>query len=474
MAKCASPGCSKAGINRCSVCLGEPYCSGECQKGDWKSHKLICKTLKKLSPQLQPYQEVARVIKEIRGERSKKIQLDKRVLGHLVSYAEHQFGDRVPGKAYRERGNGERIDNWKVEIEILSPVYVDLAVVYSTDESLSMIDRDNFQISYHEKILNLSRPWSSKLDSSSNSRIDSLKKGQIDFLLVSLSTTERNIGMIFMRRNKFELAESNCQQALSHARLYEGKEEKKTDILCSVLRALYDIRANQLNFVDALPFAEEAYNLAAIAYNHVHPKVQTAAGMLIECLVHNGDLYNAERFAEATLDSLKDPANGLDQLSEEVANGYYDLASVITNQEGDLVKAEMLARESLRIRTRIYGNDHVNVGVSCGLLARILISQDNMVDETMELFERSHTIITKNNGPDGINTAISNFNLGNFYHQLADEQQETQRRVEYLCLSKSKFEEAVRIYTKIFGLDDPQTTRASSQLSIISLKLSEA
>jgi hypothetical protein len=45
--------------------------------------------------------------------------------------------------------------------------------------------------------------------------------------------------------------------------------------------------------------------------------VQKAAGMLIECLVLKDDLYDAdaERFADATLDSLKDLANGFDQES---------------------------------------------------------------------------------------------------------------------------------------------------------------
>jgi hypothetical protein len=430
--------------------------------------------LKKLSLQLQSYHEATRVIKEILGERPKKMQLDIRVLEHLISYSEHQFGDRVPGKAYRERKDGDRIDNWTVEIRILIPIYSNLVNVYSTDESLSMIDSDNLRLPYLEKILDVLTPWSSKLDSNSTSQIDSLDMDHTNSLLPLLSTTERNIGMIFRKRNELELAESYCQQALSHARLYEGTVEKKTDILCNVLRVLYDIRGTQFNFIDALPFAEEAYDLVAIAYNPVHPKVQEAAGTLIECLMHNGDLYNAERFAEASLDSLKDPANGLDQESEEVANGYYDLANVINEQEGDLVKAEMLARESLRIRTRVYGNDHVNVGHSCSLLARILTAQDNLGNETMDLFERSLANNTKNYGLDGINTAISNSNLGAFYHQLEDTQQNAQKRKEYLRMSKSTFKEALRIYTRICGPDNPQTTEASSQLSIISRKLSEA
>jgi tetratricopeptide (TPR) repeat protein len=435
---------------------------------------LICKTLKKLSLQLQPYQEVTRVIDEISEESPKKIELDIRVLGHLISFAEHQFGDRVLGKAYHERGNGEHIDNWIVEIIIMIPLYRNLVDVYLADESLNMIDSDHFQFPYLEKILDLLRPWSLKLDSNSTSQIDKLDKVQIKLVSFFLSTTERNIAIILRRRNEFVLAESYCQQALSHSRLYEGTEEDKTDLVCSVLTANYNLRAFQQNYVDALPFAEEAYDLVAIAYNPVHPKVQEAAGALIQCLICNYDLYNAERFAEATLDSLKDPANGLDQESEEVAGGYYNLASVITKQEGDLVKAEMLARESLRIRTRIYSNDHVHIGLSCSLLARILMSQGNLGDETMELFERSLVNDTKNNGPDGTNTAISNVNLGAFYDQLANRQQNDERKMACLHLSKSKFEEAVRIYTKIFGPDNPQSIEASSRLSIILRRISEA
>jgi tetratricopeptide (TPR) repeat protein len=434
---------------------------------------LICKTLKKLSLQLQPYQEVAGVIEEIREERPKKTLLDMRVLGHLVSYAEHQFGDRVPGKPYRERGNGDRIDNWNVEIEILIPIYSDLVDVYSSSESLSIIDNDNLTFPNVEKMLDLLRPWSLKLDSNSTSQIDNLDKDQINIILDLLSNTELHIGIILRQRNEFELAESYCQQSLSHARLYKGKEEDKADLICSALRALYDIRGIQSNFIDALPFAEEAYDLVAVAYNPVHPKVQEAAGALIECLIHKGDLYNAERFAEATLDSLKDPANGLDQESEEVANGYHNVASVINKQDGDLVKAEMLVRESLRIRTRTYGNGNINVASSCGLLASILMSQGKLGNETMELFERSLANDTKHYGPDGTNTAISNFNFGNFYLHLANKQQISRRKVEHLHLSKSKYEEAVRIYTKVFDPDNPQTINASSALSLVLHKLYE-
>jgi hypothetical protein len=109
------------------------------------------------------------------------------------------------------------------------------------------------------------------------------------------------------------------------------------------------------------------------------------------------------------------------------------------------VRAEMLARESLRIRTQLYGNNHSRVGQSVGLLAECLRKQDNLKNETKELFERSLAIDVKHEGPDGVNTSISNKNLGLFYCQLADTDLNTDKRKEHLRLSVSHFTEAFRI-----------------------------
>jgi tetratricopeptide (TPR) repeat protein len=248
-----------------------------------------------------------------------------------------------------------------------------------------------------------------------------------------------------LHRNQFDLADSHCQQALSHARLYEGEEEMRNDLICQVLSLYCDLQSKQRKYADAVAFAEEAYNCVAVVYNPVHPKVHEAAGRLIECLTHKGDFYDAERFAQATLDSLKDPGNKVDQQSEEVATGY-NLADVINQQEqGNLVKAEMLVRESLRIRARIFHNDDPHVGASTGLLAKILQLQGNLCNETKELYERSLAIDIKNEGPEKINAAAANGRLGIFYHQLAKSQQNAETRKDHLQLSRSKYKEAVRI-----------------------------
>jgi hypothetical protein len=174
------------------------------------------------------------------------------------------------------------------------------------------------------------------------------------------------------------------------------------------------------------------------------------------------------------LDSLKDPGNGLNQESQEVARGYHMLGKVIHQQEGDFMRTEMLVRESLRIRSQLYCHDNAFIGMSVGLLAAILRSQGKLGHETRELYERSLAICIKYNGPDGTNTAITNQHIGDLYHKLAERQETAETRIEHLRLSSSHTKETLRIYTKKLGPDNPMTMKALSNVSIISRELSEA
>jgi tetratricopeptide (TPR) repeat protein len=350
MSQCARHGCFQIGISKCSICLKDLYCSGDCQKADWKEHKLICKTLKKFSNQLQPFREVVEVINEIILSQTEKIGKNVRVLGHLLSYAKFQFGDRIPGKSYRERGYGNRISNWDAEMG-LCQISRSLVNAHIGNVSLSLIIKHKIMIPCLEMRLELLKPWIDLLDSNDTNQIHLvLKRDQINQLLDISSGTENSMASIYTTRNEFNLAERHCRRALIYAKRYEGEIKQKTNRLCDAYEAYCQLRMVQLNYTEAVTFAEESYNCVAVAYNPVHPQVQVAAGNLIECLIHKGDLYDGERYAQFTLDSLKDSANGVDQDSEAVAIGHYNLSSVILKQNGDLVKAERLAREAYRIR----------------------------------------------------------------------------------------------------------------------------
>lgn len=174
-------------------------------------------------------------------------------------------------------------------------------------------------------------------------------------------------------------------------------------------------------------------------------------------MVQKGDYANAERYAEVTYSNLRDIKNGIDQESDEVAEGAFNLADVYLhqrsnpNRDGDLIKAENLAREALRIRTRLHGLHHHNVGQSDLLLARILTEQKKYGGETKELFKRSLAIFRSEGGPDDLNFAATNASAGMYHFKLAVEDYDFDKVQTQLLLAESYFKVASRIETKMRG-----------------------
>lgn len=227
------------------------------------------------------------------------------------------------------------------------------------------------------------------------------------------------------------------------------------------------MRQLERDYSGAVKVSEEAYNLAAITYDLVHPSVTTAASTLIDSMIKKGDLFNAERFAAVTHGSFKDHKNGIDQESEDVALASYNFAMVILEssynfakvilEEGsdDLLKAEELARESLRIRTKLFGSNHqrgYKLAESSMLLGSVLQKQDKNGNEIKELLKRSLSIWIRHEGPDGINVATANITIGRYF--LEDAQKQPFEAIkEHLLIAKSYFDEGLRIETKIYGPD---------------------
>jgi hypothetical protein len=83
---------------------------------------------------------------------------DCRILEHLLSFAEHQFGKVVTGKDYCERDDGERISNWEVDIVFLYKIIKMLVDLYQQDNLLSAIVRDDMNFPYLELSLSLLNP----------------------------------------------------------------------------------------------------------------------------------------------------------------------------------------------------------------------------------------------------------------------------------------------------------------------------
>jgi hypothetical protein len=272
-----------------------------------------------------------------------------------------------------------------------------------------------------------------------------------EILLKELCCCEESMVISAMNKVQYDTAEGHCQQCLSYVRKLRIEGEKKTTYIFRSLSMLCSLREHQARYSESATFAEEAYNLVVEAYDPVHPQVQEAAGLLINILIVIGNLFDAERYAQVTYGNLRDKKNGMDQESEAVAMGAFNLACVTYRQNVDLIKAEELARESLRIRSLIYDSDDSKMALCYNLIARILQAQNKLGDETRDLFKRSLTIAIRNEGPDTDNDMTGKVFVGKFHHQLAYTKPTLELRRKELFEAKLYFQDIRRISSKIFG-----------------------
>jgi hypothetical protein len=120
-----------------------------------------------------------------------------------------------------------------------------------------------------------------------------------------------------------------------------------------------------------------------------------------------------------------------------VAEGSANLAEAIIRQNGDLIRAERLARDALRIKIRLYGSDHNLVGFSLMQVTKIALVQKKFGNERKELHERSLAIFIGNEGPNGANTAMGMRNMALYYLEFAGIQTTTDTKRTHLLLAKS-------------------------------------
>jgi tetratricopeptide (TPR) repeat protein len=341
---------------------------------------------------------------------------------------------------YRERSNGERMDNFIIEFGILMTASQRIVNLIILDTELNDLQKDRMQMLCYEKMAEIGY---FHLNSDEGNQIYRLDREQINHILDKLSSIEISKALIYTVRCRFDLAEIACQRSLSYARRYEGGGKEKADLLCGAFKAYSNLRRSQDNYAEGVKFAEEAYNCVAEAYDPVHPHVQSAAGLLIALNIHMGNYFDAERFASLTLESLKDPRNKINQVSDKVAEGCFNLGNVLMELK-DLDKAEQLVRESLRIRVLLHGNNHSSTGHVCGLLASILQLQGNLSDETEKLYERALAICVVNEGSMGLNTSLRNADLGRFYSELLDTDLTPEKEKECVRLSTFYYKEYLR------------------------------
>jgi hypothetical protein len=477
MMKCARPDCDQPGKNACSACLKEFYCCADCQKKDWKIHKIACHLIKLMPGRLLPFRDVCSVIEEVTNQTEAQIaKLGSkryiRLLKHTATFGERQFGKRIEGTASYTRDNGDIMSNWDVEVCVLLNIYNKLGSHVSINDATM-----KNTVPYSEKALAVLKPLKVQIDLSERERIDILDEEKIGMLLNMLYSTENNLSKGYRQLENWDKAEYYCKQSIFHAKQMK-KGETKIRRVYDTLSWLGDIYHLCHKLTESKAVREEAYMFVNEVYDPEHPLVLEAAGNLIETLGMTGDHYDAERFARICYQSLTRPP--LDPESYEAAKAAGNLARASYNLikangpgSADIEEAEMLAIEAVRIIRALKGRSDIFIPCFFDVLVNIRLLKKDYGDGTKSLLEDYLADAIRDQGIDGKLTSTANELLGYFYHEKAGTLHSNDAMRKHLQLSESHFTEALRISTKRYGSNHPLSMILASQLSSASRALEQ-
>jgi hypothetical protein len=186
----------------CSACKGEYYCSPDCQKTDWKIHKILCKSMSN-KVMLMVLKEVNDLSLKMFGYARADRNIDfaqtaPRIMLHTLSFAREHFGKRIVGKScHISKKNEFFINNWEVEIEIIEKLCFSIGDRYEvlhTNGKLYLETYRKLAFSNYEECLIILEPWHLQLDLPESDRVDRLPAHKRDHILHLLSSREDVMG----------------------------------------------------------------------------------------------------------------------------------------------------------------------------------------------------------------------------------------------------------------------------------------
>ena len=226
-------------------------------------------------------------------------------------------------------------------------------------------------------------------------------------------------------------------------------------------------------YVESLQCAKDRYNMWAMARGPAHPFTIDAAFYLIDCLLHNNE-YEDAHLSARTLWEIIHTNNHVDNdipgdkrqtyvamASGLLARAIYWLAESggIPSEEKQKAGEEAIARarESLEIRTQLYGAESEHVAATLGGLADVLgYFNDDVDDEVLRLYQQGITIYSREAGRTSVNVGVYETNLGIAYYRRAVKARaamDSDREQANLELALPHYREAARIYSAINHVD---------------------
>jgi tetratricopeptide (TPR) repeat protein len=330
---CLNPTCYKLGLHTCSLCGWARYCSKECQKFHWKSHKKGCSLkLADLPGFQQLWAESCTTIDA--GRYNVSIPQTQEILQLALDSGMDPYDPQ------------------------LSRIYHRLGHVYMGSGDYTSAE------AYFKKAVDIAPD----------------------------DDTEIVRGLIVFYLNVYNLkeAEPHCERYLERNLKKFGPESFK---LAQPLRFLGLLHHRQKNYPVAIELLARAYTSWSNQFGPVHPDVQRVTNDLVEALQDNGEFDRAAMFAEQNYENATTFAPDARHLS--ISDSAWSFAKILIAKNGDLDKAAELLTQALSIREHILGPNATRVAEILLSIVRLHIRMDRCTEDDLLSVRRAQaTFIT--------------------------------------------------------------------------------
>lgn len=465
--RCKLIGCEKKGTKVCGSCMINNYCSLQCQKDDWKSHKVICS--KKFPTAFLPIDEVSKIVKRsfdqaialkahLRGDEAIAI------LESAVAFSNEQFGKRVPGGLHRVRRNGEIVDNWRSVNMPLCLVLMQVSNLLIETRTVGSYDKAHIHALEARALIEPQRA--------------AMQCGELDYLHLLYFQIESVLAEVCTEKFLYEEAGRHCQECLALAK--KSKGDAKTANMFEALKLSTSLLRSEGRIAEAVVMIEKAYITVSEVHGPDHPTVQEAAAELIECLIQNGQYSQAEGYSRVTYESLIDPSCGIDPNGEQVARGSQQLAHIcMLMAQNDpeasshlLTESEGLIRKACSIMERLFGSKP-NLAICLETLGQVLVERGLYDQITRDIYERVLAIYVDAEEGRGRGTMLALVSLGEFLMNMSNRMPPGDARVKARLEAEAYFRRGAVISTDSFGKDHKRSVAIITRADEVVVQMQE-
>jgi tetratricopeptide (TPR) repeat protein len=307
---CQLRDCDKTGVSFCGRCGLSRYCSSQCQRADWKTHKAVCKKVGDpklldatvIKDKLQQYYALGR---KYRAE--KKLQKAIEVSENALEFTMEQLDVRNIGGGCRTKKNGDVVK----EIYVIL-IYTNLIEAFISEKSHASLNKAIARTIETRQLIEMSP----------------IRDGPDPVVEDIEFDADLFLARIYLEKSQFSTAAQHCQ--LSVEAVKRQKSANKAKKLFGSLTVFSDILSMEGNPAGALVYSEEAYNTVSVAFGPEDLNSLEAAGNLVNCLIEVDDYETAERYGRVTYEALIDKANKIPYRSQPVALSMLILVRLFT------------------------------------------------------------------------------------------------------------------------------------------------